>query len=1150
MIDRWVRSHKIGLAAHLLSLTNDQLEAICHPQEETMRSGDHDDPKLRSEWFEPEDILDEALAVLIHEWNAGYSEDSNFSESLPPVVIHLLLTIPNTSSRLGELARNTSSLARSLIHLLGFRRINSLIDGGVPNRRIVNILKQEREKTRARMRNREYENFVPVYQQAVILAHHILDSTAKPIWIFRLGKGLFGNSWRPLEHNEAVIELLGQVLETLRSPSAKTYEKWRAIETLSPVMSKPIYWKQVENALYHQLFAWPLILVGNESAVSLPVAVDVYFDDRKDACIEGNHEITTHGWEEPLHYATQVARKMWLGKHNNCGPFRDRVEKASAVFDFSMASRMTAALPVKFALEQASMQAYFSQVVLSRILGNCAPPSRIASGSIGKQLVSRSNSESSSDYEFIWPEGVNKKLHYVFQTYGFERIILPRYSEARRAEIDQIFGEYRNSQTTEINFVYSLENLADVFQLGQWRQFRYIRCPDVAWHIHSHHRPLPPPESEKVKLCLSLLRRSEQTVLELPDDVNPSDLAGALWHINTKKRTEVSPPYHPPMLTWAFVRATPQEQDKRFWQIVFRLIGTPEKDFDEFHKMADTTRSAQLLAKVLNGFWPNENHPRQRAPDILVIIGTQYFIDSLAFTKNPMLRPHAFYPIIEQLRQPEVLRTNLGAAMKSLVGNTRIIILRQDAEAICGSGNTPLLLSDFEGEILSVLSRLRLKVDQQVLLDSLSIYRYGFNHKMADLLWMNLGFNVQKAPQLLRNYVKKGHLRYIGGEYYMPGRIGVDFAPTGNSEEEAKMHFSAGIALAPYLAITTVPSLALDEAFNPEYVHEAQYHLFKAMSLFDKGVKNATYDITRKAHQRLIKFADYGGWHGVQRLLKDRNAQEFAYELSMELIESGNKAGVKTHPVNLFSAAEAALIYWHTLTTYKTFRNQNKLLRLRDQVDQLFNWAEEACNYEEFKAERPYNLLKIITSRAVLLHKYGSALGEKESQLQLEYLTSEALKLIDAGADGSAAPWAWYELIADTKLLHIEAEQFYELGVKWHPDCGPLWIKLIGSSYLARSGKNKANALCNNLTIEQAGRMLQVSLPRIYENKKRGMDWIKGRWERGIKQLYWVVGSMPSLERHWPRYTEALQDWRVTKTVSVRPETATLQDENSQRCKP
>jgi hypothetical protein len=1132
MIDRWVRSHKIGLAAHLLSLTNDQMKAICHPSKETLSSGEVGSLEAQTKGFESEDIIDEALDVLIREWNAGHSEDSNFGRSLPPVVIHLLLTIPNTASRLGEMAQNISSLAQSLISLLGLRRINSLIEGGTPNKRIVNILKQEREKAQAGKQNHDHENFVPVYQRAVVLAHHILDSTAKPIWIIRLGRELFGNSWRPLGHNKAAIELLRDVLEVLRSPSAKTHERCRATETVSSVMARSKYWKQVENALYHQLFAWPLILVGNESAVSLPVAVDVYFDDMKDSFIEGNDEIITDGWKESLRYATQAARQMWLWKHNNCGSYRDRVEKASAVFDFSIASRMVAALPVKFALEQASMQAYFSQIVLSRFLGKCPSPARIATGSIGKQIVTRSNPETSSNYEFIWPEGIDKKLHYAFQTYGFERIILPMYDKARRAEIDEIFGKYRNSQTIEINFVYGLDNAADVFQVGQWRQFRYIRCPDVAWHIHSHHRPLPPPESEKLNLCLSLLQRNEQTILELPDDVNAADLAGALWHINTRKRTEISPPYIPPMLTWAFVRATPQEQDERFWQIVWRLVGAPEKDFDEFYQTAATNSSAQLLAKALNGFWPTENHPRQRAPDILIIIGTQYFIDSLAQTKNPMLRPLAFYPIIEQLRQPDVLRTNLGPAMKNMVGNTRIILLRQDVEATSDSGNGQLSLSEFEDEILSELSLLRLRVEEQALFDSLSIFRYGFTHKMADLLWMSLGFDVQRTPQLLRNYVKKGHLRYIGGEYYIPNKIGIEFAPTVNSEGEAKMHFSAGIALAPYLAITPVPSLALDEAFNPEYVHEAQYHLFKARRLFDKGIRNNSYNIARKAHQRLIKFVDYGGWYNVQRLLKDKNAQEFAYELSMELIESGNKAGIKIHPVKLFSAAEAALTYWHNLTLGNTLRDQNKLQHLRDQVDQLFNWAEEACDYEEFKDERPYNLLKVITSRVVLLHQYGPSLGEKELRGKLEDLTSQALKLIDSGADGHAAHWAWYELIADTEPLPTKAEKLYELGVKWHPNCGSLWIKLIGSSYLGRSSKDKANTLCNNLTIEQVERILQVSLPGIYKDNKRGSGWVKGRWEKGIKQLYRVYGSIPLLERHWPRYAEALHAWSVTKGAS------------------
>jgi len=525
----------------------------------------------------------------------GQSEYPYFIANLPPVTLHLLLNIQ-------KLRLSGSSLAS---------------------------LRTEWEAALEKLTSKGGESRISPVNGALIFTHHILGSTAKPISTIRLAKSIFSNWWRNYEQKQEVIDALGAALPILRSPWSDTKARILAIESLSRLLASAPYWQLVENALYHQIFAWPLLVFRDGgTAISLPVGIDVYFDAASKVDSTEDGSIDTSEWRNSLRDAVEAAKVLWRGKHGNFGEFRDEVSNASVTFDFGIADRIVKDFPERVTLKESSMESYFSQVVLSRLLGNVVSTSSIVTGSIGNRRWDEPGGY--ADFEFLWPWRVADKLRCVFSTRFFERVILPHLDDLapedpRRDELRKCLRECREEQSTELNFVKHLQHVADSFQTGGWRQFRYVRCPDIAWRTHPSGMRLPGFETKGVQIWLSALRECTSSVLDAPGDMNPIDLAGALWHINMNLRNQILLQVgRPPMMSWAFIRAIPEEQDSRFWHVVWRLAGALDKDFDNFYRCATSAGAAQFLAEALNCFSPTLSCPSHRAPDILVLIGTDH----------------------------------------------------------------------------------------------------------------------------------------------------------------------------------------------------------------------------------------------------------------------------------------------------------------------------------------------------------------------------------------------------------------------------------------------------------------------------------------------------------------------------------------------
>jgi hypothetical protein len=1027
------------------------------------------------------------LSFLEREFKASEERYSDFAISLPPLVLNLLCGIPR-----GMLEESNLLKLRPGWH----------------------------ERRNQKLGTADKRDRIPLFIGARILAYHILQGTGNSTSILRLATTVLGGNWRRTR-SENSIGNLDHALQALRSPWRETQAKVQAIDELSKELECENGWKEIENFLYHQIFSWPLLVFAGH-AMSFPVSIDVDFEGKKPIEIVGDGVLAVSGWEPYLRKAAEAARKMWRAKHGNFGPFREKVDGVSVIYDFRVAEKIASGFPAgRFALVDQSMQAYFSQVVLSRLLGNAVAVSRVATGSIGEE-----SKEEFGNYAFEWPDAVTEKLNYVFRTHSFERVILPNLEKLptgspKRRELARFLHEHGRNYSTEINFVESLQNVADSFQVGGWRQHRYVRCPDIVWRVHPSGEHLPSYDTPQVQECIKSLRNNERPVLDLSDKTSPIELAAALWHINVKLRNAISLNDRPPMISWAFVRAVPDELDARFWQVVWQVTGAEQQDFDDFHGAATTESAGHYLAKAFNCFSPHEKAPNHRAQDIVVIIGTKYLSETLARAKNPLLRCHAFDPLINYLSIPGVLRSVPDPKIRKFLGNTRIITFRTDS--FPDETTTEAESGEMSRSIVDSLSRLRLTQTEAEHLDQLSVFRFGFTQQMASLFLGNLDIRGLEVRKVLRKYVKRGYLRYRAGEYYMPNKIGQSLTLSDDSTSDAKTHYRAANAIAPYLATVNLPGLDFDEAFRAEHVHEANYHLGEALNILNKTPGDPYRAPVWYAYWRLLLFAEYPGWNTLKQLLKIKRAEKDAYELASNLLEMRRNSGVPPHPEQLVTGVKAVEQWLTTLRRDRSLRGKDRLGALALEIANLLREAEQTCDTARFADERDYNLARVLTKRAAFLHRYRMIFERNDIDDEFMELSERALELIRK-SDVTAATPEWFEFLGDNVENHREAIEFYRLGISSEHNWHQLWIKLIGSSCLAFADRGVTESICDELPegIIEKFRYLARSVQRDIECAK---PWVKPRWKSCINLLLKRYAENPEIQEHLQSCVRELMKW-------------------------
>lgn len=1003
--------------------------------------------------------------------------------------------------------------------------------------------------------------------KAQIMAYYILDGVASARRIVSLGASLVGrrsttqwqSSWDKISADHPRIDHLEALLKKIRSPLADTRSTLSTLCQLGDSLQETLLWPQLENILLTQTFCWPLLVPGDgdyDAGISLPVAVDLTFDGRGEVGVEGTQpDGNRHGgvdasqWRDHLERSVEVARLLWLGKHGNHGihptwrstpdDFRWKVTHASVTFDFSWANRILGNIPASF--KDGSANSYFAMVVLARFLGRRGYLSSVVTGLVGEQCRNQESQQEELDWWVTPPSGVAAKLRYLFAARTFERVVLPKGRATENAVqgllLQQESAEKRaavrgmkSARTAEVVYGAKLSHLADAVQVGGWRQYRFIRCPELAWAIHedyqAHSLGRWDIADPRVQSILTLLGDNSSPVLDLQDslDATPRAVGSALWHINMALRLQLPRPS--PMFSSLFIRATHDQQDSRFWQVVWRAVGAPMADFVQFERAPSAAQAAAMLAEVFNCFQPPESCPSHRAPDIIVILGVEHFVESLEGMGNPSVRNIAVVPVLNELISQGQLRSAPNAeALAAFLGSTRLILLRDPP--------------DNDLDALAPRAALdELTQAERTALSALSTFRWGFTHSMAALCLRTMDLAALKHDwgnirTFLRGLQDKGVLRYGQGWYHLPSSLRDELqqalqAGSGEGTGTAGVplvayHLAAGKALAPYTVGDTVPAMAFDQAFLPEHIYEAFFHFDRAHSRAANVGPQAQQLRQAALHSKTqrLRFAAFPTWSTVASLRQCVNAAAFreAYDMGKELVAALEKD--KAHPLH-------PGFYLHVADSGAAWSKNEGRPEVKTTLGEelagpegFFERALKACEAPLFQAERDFNRLCVLSAYVHYLLR-----DRPEQAERAQAFDCEILRLLDTDADARGVRGEWFEEHGDESGSHVQAAHLYRLGVRWVPQWHQLWVKALGATTLALESPDWASAALQEYAAQMGQARRKRGLPpyTIEETmahilRHAGHRWdaspppgVKERWNAGVELIRATWGYAPEVQ--------------------------------------
>jgi hypothetical protein len=386
------------------------------------------------------------------------------------------------------------------------------------------------------------------------------------------------------------------------------------------------------------------------------------------------------------------------------------------------------------------------------------------------------------------------------------------------------------------------------------------------------------------------------------------------------------------------------------------------------------------------------------------------------------------------------------------------------------------------------------------------------------VVWHLMGHEGLQVRDLLEGFVGRRLLLYSLGEYHHPGKVSID---SFNAIDKARLHYAAGIAMAPYLSLTELPGIAFDRAFRPEIVHEVHYHLHHSLSLQAKNDMNPFRQVVRTAFQRLLRFGEHPGWSIVEDLATGNTTSRDAYEVALDLIEARELSGVPPHPIQLLKATKTFEHRWNDLRG--RIRDSDEVLQLGHKIEDLFQQALTVCDRPEWISERDYCRLAVIAQWSLFRNRYDGI-------LQADYglspygaeLNSQVWELLAAGVDGSAARGEWFGETGDAAEDHGEAAKVYAYGLRWTPRWYQLWIKYVGC--LSLDGKrDEIPKVIEALPREDLEIVLNKAIKGLRKDlKKLQQRWIKARWESGVSEFQSRFGADPQLRGFLKLYADEL----------------------------
>lgn len=915
--------------------------------------------------------------------------------------------------------------------------------------------------------------------KARIWAYHALFGMTGAERMLRLGSRLFGKSWHRVERDDTVAHRLSESLQSIRGCKS-TDTRCKAIEDLSSCFASTRFWSQIENIMYNGQFCWPLLVI-NDICYSLPIAIDIDHQGTGKAYpLHIDNAVFGARWDGILQKAFDIAKQIWSGTYLNfrSHSFIDNFDVDVSLDDAHHIVRELGAswrgiLGKPFLLTGRSAEAYFAMAILSRLLGQPYGSTGVVGAPVGRR-----------NWQFIPPANIENKLRYVFSSRWFERVVLPKADMSGTALCKVLQGG--STQTAETIQVRDLHTLADAMHVRRWRQHQYIRCPDLLWGIHSRRlgRPgLVGAGDHEVQRIMTALATNQDTIFQLT--ASPITVASALWHINGKLRR---------VMSWAIVRLLDNETDGRFWRIVWQIIGAGDADFYSF--LQHTGRDAILvqLQNYLNQFVPDGTMPSRRVPELIVIIGGTRLIEKNESILNPEHRIFYTKPILDALVSR--LKPNPDVAARRYIGRTRIILLPNDMECDVGGPQSTKSI---------------LKADRDLLME-LAVFKWGFTQEVArGMLSASIPYRgTEFGEHVLESLVRKDLLREGQGMYHVPHEIAVSCIDDRNPKIAAGRFFRAAAALVPYAAEVDFPSLGIDIAFGPEYMHEADYHLREALRYAQRAGEGAQgiERACRKILEHLYLFSLPADWGLVANLHQSRELahSELAREVALERLRLEDIAEAPSHPQHLLLAARSSARVVQALRGQSTSPKREEELLIES--NSLFERAITNCAI--FPSEEAANLVLVLTGYAVFKKTFG--------QSGLRELIDKVLELLDVNKDlDRIARGDFFEMVGDIEIDNSKAAILYRRGLTsrlqvWNQ----LWVKAVGAESLAEGAvvsdilrELSAEKVASILAKVKRRRRSYIAQDTRLHDETGVQDITMLRWQEGLKVFDRLWGQDP-----------------------------------------
>jgi hypothetical protein len=935
---------------------------------------------------------------------------------------------------------------------------------------------------------------------ARLVAHLCLEGTCSAAFIARCAKAVLSINWKWLLREEGWKGQADNYLTRLRALSTietvDTMSRTQELQAFTMALpAKRPNWPFVENAIFHQLFAWPLLIHDSPEPLydcfSLPVAVDVVFDKKSKVYIHakklGAAPQLQIRWEKELQEALTAAKYLWRSKHGGLSThFRDLAMSASVSFNFSVGEYLISRTPFEPELVDSSMVPYMAQVILHRLLGRSVGFSCAVIGELGERRIGR-DKKPSHDYVIKSAGHAGRKLAYVFQSEDFSSAVLP-FGAPETVHAQARIATLGDKTFTEVNVCPFLSNTADAVQPKGWRQYDYKRCPDILRLMHLSSDELLPPDNPEVIDIGKILSRNEESILRFSERTGVLALASYLHHVNGVAR-EALTPFTPPSLSWTFIRAAEQENDRKLWHTIWDTMGARADEFMRLRQAANAADVAQHLANALNTFSPTETCLSHRAPDLLIVTNAEALVPSEWKEDAADYRSHLFDSVVDALEKCVLLPTPIEQ-MRQFIGRTRVIVMRAGGAEVVGQRVNPSVLLDGV---------------QTAALDRLSTFRFGFTQQMAKIFLGELGHKGTAVREVLETLVDAGRLNYAAGKYWVAGGIGKSEPRSWTPVVRAQRHWAAAKAFAPYMAVTErALQVDLNSAFEPAAIHEALFHADTARRAETIRVNNypAGHPERKLLHSisvfkgRMLRFVELASPGTINDLTKDHSglSSVAAWELAQEHLDEKALLGIAPSPQECAIYARAGGAWLEDVQDDPNVDKERKADVLRN-VMNLYDLALDVTEgAPEFKSRR----LSILTHYGQFLHQFGDR--DASNRNHLSSVREEIENLAGTGVRSSAVQAKFFEIEGDRCEEPNKARNFYRYMTVMAPKYRPGWVKLAGTDLKPESLIEIESTLKRAELFDEtvAWAAKQVRFPI-----KSGLDTpvVRQRWIAGVSAL-------------------------------------------------